>query len=92
MHKHDFGQTLKKQSAVVTLSIRSRSLKSNYLFSVSKQCISASLLEKNPLVKRTEPRKRLILQYFNDGDLENVVTWKIRAMSTESYQLFILPL
>ena len=29
MHKHNFGQTLKLQSAVVTVNIRSRSLKSN---------------------------------------------------------------
>ena len=28
MHKHNFGQTLKLQSAVVTVNIRSRSLKS----------------------------------------------------------------
>ena len=40
MHRHNFGQTLKLQSAVVTVNIRSRSLKSNDLFSVSKQCIS----------------------------------------------------
>ena len=32
MHKHNFGQTLKIQSAVVTLNIRSRSLISNSLF------------------------------------------------------------
>ena len=37
MHKHNFGQTLKLQSAVVTVNIRSRSLKSNKVFSVSKQ-------------------------------------------------------
>ena len=29
MHKYNFGQTLKLQSAVVTVNIRSRSLKSN---------------------------------------------------------------
>ena len=32
MHKHNFGQTLKIQSAVVTLNIRSRSSKSYLLF------------------------------------------------------------
>ena len=31
MHKHNFGRTLKLQSAVVTLDIRSRSSKSNFL-------------------------------------------------------------
>ena len=31
MHKHNFGQTLKIQSAVVTLNIRSRSLTLFYL-------------------------------------------------------------
>ena len=30
MHKHNFGQNLILQSAVVTLNIRSRSSKSNY--------------------------------------------------------------
>ena len=29
MYKHNFGQTLKLQNAVVTVNIRSRSLKSN---------------------------------------------------------------
>ena len=31
MHKHNSGQTLELQSAVVTLDIRSRSSKSNFL-------------------------------------------------------------
>ena len=31
MHKHNFGRTLKLESAVVTLDIRSRSSKSNFL-------------------------------------------------------------
>ena len=56
MHKHNFGQTLKLQSAVVTLHTRSRSLKSNSIFSVSKQitCIYASLVQKKTLVQKTE--------------------------------------
>ena len=57
MHKHNFGQTLKLQSAVVTVNIRSRSLKSNQLFSVSKQCIYAKFGAENPLVQKTELRK-----------------------------------
>ena len=32
MHKHNFGQTLELRNAVVTVNIRSRSLKSNSLF------------------------------------------------------------
>ena len=35
MHKHYFGQTLKLQSAVVTVNIRFMSLESKVLFSVS---------------------------------------------------------
>ena len=31
MHKHNFGRTLKLENAVVTLDIRSRSSKSNFL-------------------------------------------------------------
>ena len=50
MHKHNFGQTLKIKSAVVTLKTRSMSLQHNLLFSVSKQCNYASLVQKNPLV------------------------------------------
>ena len=59
MHKHNFGQTLKLQSAVVTVNIRSRSLKSNSLFSVTKQikCIYAGLVLEKPLVQKTELRK-----------------------------------
>ena len=59
MHKHNFGQTLKLQSAVFTVNIRSMSLKSYSLFSVSKQIsrIYASLVQKKPLVQKTELRK-----------------------------------
>ena len=51
-HKHNFGQTLKVQSALVIVNMRSRSLKSNSLFSVFKQitCIYASLVQKKTLV------------------------------------------
>ena len=57
MHKHYFGQTLKLQSAVVTVNLRSRSLESKVLFSVSKQCIYACLVQKNTLVKRKSSKK-----------------------------------
>ena len=57
MHKHNFGQTLKLQSAVVTMGIRSRSSKSKLFFSDSKQCYYANLVEKTPLVQKKELRK-----------------------------------
>ena len=46
MHKHNFGQILKLQSAVVTVNIRSRSLQSNSLFFVSEQitCIYTKIV------------------------------------------------
>ena len=53
MHKHNFGQTLKLHSAVVTLNKMS---KSNILFSVSKQCINTSLVEQTLLIQKTELR------------------------------------
>ena len=71
MHKHNFGQKLKLQSAVVTLNIRSRSSKPNQLFSVSKQCTYASLVEIHPLVHKIEHRKDKFLQFFLNGELEN---------------------
>ena len=72
MHKHNFDQTLKVQSAVVTMNIRPRSLKSYSLFSVSKQitCIYASLVQNKPLVGKTELRKGGIYNFFKDDDLE----------------------
>ena len=39
-----FGQTMKLQSAMVTVNIRPRSLKYIQLFSVFKQCLYASLV------------------------------------------------
>ena len=63
MQKHNFGQILKLQNAVDTVNIRSRSLKSYELFSVSKQCIYASLVQETA-------QKRLNLQFFKDDDLE----------------------
>ena len=45
MHIHKFGQTLKLKSYVVTVKTRSSSLN---LFSVSKQYIYASLVQKYP--------------------------------------------
>ena len=73
MHKHNFGQKFKLESALVTLNIRSRSSKPNQLFSVSKQCIYAGLVEIHPLVHKIELRKGNFLQFFLNGDLENKV-------------------
>ena len=63
MHKHNFGQTLKLQSAAVTVNIRSRLLKYNSLFSVSKQitCIYASLVQKKNFGADDKAQKRLNL-------------------------------
>ena len=56
MPKHLLGQTLKLQIAKVTVNIRPRSIQSNELFSVSKQCIHASFVQKTPLVQKAELR------------------------------------
>ena len=71
MHKHNFGQILNLQRAVVTLNIRSRSSKSNKLFSVSKQCIYASLMGKASLFGRQSSEKADFTGFSKDGDLEN---------------------
>ena len=69
MHKQYFGKTLKLQSAVVSMSIRSRSFKSNLLFSVSKHIsfIYASLVQNKFLVQKTEKAEFTV---FKDDDLE----------------------
>ena len=67
MSKHNFGQTLKLQNVVVGQGYQNII---NF-FSVSKQCISVSLVEINLLVQKTQLRKRLILQYLKDSDLDN---------------------
>ena len=66
MYKHDFGQTLKLHSAVVTVNIRSRSLNSNSHFSVSKQITSiyASLVQKKTLWFRRKSSEKTELTSF----------------------------
>ena len=66
MHKHNFGQLLKLQSAVVTMDIRSRSLNSNSLFSVSKS-----------LVQKTALRKGWMHSFFKNDDLEMRWPWNL---------------
>ena len=91
MHKHNFGQTLKLQSAVVTVNIRSWILK--ILFTLF--CLQTMYLCKfggeNPTGSEDRAQKRLNLQFFKDDDLENEMTLKFRSRSPKSYQLFILP-
>ena len=88
MQQHNFGQTLKIQSAVATLNIRSRS--SNLVNSfVCKQCINASLVQKTFTVSEDSSEKA-DLQFFKDGDRDNEVTLT-RSKSSKSYQLLILP-
>ena len=52
--KHKFGQNLKFRSAGVTLKIRSRSSKSNQLFTPSQPCIYVSLVKICSLVQKLE--------------------------------------
>ena len=72
MYKHNFGQTLKLQSDVVTVNIRPRSLKSYSLFSVSKQitCIYASLVQKKKLWFRRQSSEKAEATDYKDDDLE----------------------
>ena len=65
MHKHNFGPTLKLKSAVVTLVIRSRSSKSNFLSpnNVSMhlegaQWLSGRVLDSRPRGRGFEPHRR----------------------------------
>ena len=72
MHKDNFGQTLKLQSPVVNVNIRSRSLKSNSLFSVTEQitCIYCKFgAEKNLWFIRQSSEKADFTD-FKDDDLE----------------------
>ena len=65
MQKHNFCKTLKLQNAVVTVNRRSRSLKSNSLFSVSKQLhVSMQVWCRKNLWFRRRAQKRLNLQFF----------------------------
>ena len=63
MHKHNFGQTLKSQSAEVTVNIRSRSLKSNSL-QTNYMYLCKFGAEKKTLVQKTELRKSSIYSFF----------------------------
>ena len=67
MHKHNFGQTLKLQSAVVNVNISSWSL------NLTIFCLQTTYLCKfgaeNPTDLEDRAKKRLILQFFKD-DLE----------------------
>ena len=69
MHKHNFGPTLKLQSAVVNVNIRSRSLKSKYVF-LSPNNVPIGFGAENPIGSEDRAQKRLNLQFFfNDDDL-----------------------
>ena len=71
MHKHNFGQTLKLQSAVVTVIIRSRSLNLiDSFLSPNKLHVSMPVwCRKKPLVQK-RAQKRLDLQFFKEDYLE----------------------
>ena len=68
MENHNFGHSLKLQSAGEILKIRSRSSKSHYSFSPQTKYIYASLMKIHPLVHSAP--KRLIVQSLKDGDLD----------------------
>ena len=71
MHKHNFGQTLKLQSAVVTVNIRPRSNLIHYFLSPNKSHVSMYVwCRKKPLVQKSELRKGWIYSFFKDDDLE----------------------
>ena len=73
MLKRNFGQTLKLQSAVVTVNIRSKSLKYNYvtLFCLQIMYLCKFGAEKKPTGLEDRAKKRLDLQFFlKDYDLE----------------------
>ena len=55
MHKHNFGQNLKLQSAVVTLNVNVNKILLT-LF-CPQQCICASLMEIHPVVQKIELKK-----------------------------------
>ena len=61
MHKHNFGQTLKSQSAVVTVNIRSRSLKSNLQTNNMYLCKFGA---EKTFGSEDRAQKRLNLQFF----------------------------
>ena len=73
--------TLKK--VAVTLKIKSRSPKSNQLFTPSQHCIYASLVKICPLVQKITPGNEI--SYITKGrrDLENLV-----KVTKKSNQLF----
>ena len=87
MHKNNFGQTLKLQSAVVILNRRSR---------LSKSCLQAMYQCKFGVTKFTgsedEAQKKLNLhfKFLNDGYHDNEATLKTRSKSPISYHHFIL--
>ena len=86
MHKHNFGQTLKLQSAVATIDIRSRSSIHSFLTPSMFLCKFGG---ENPTGSEARAQKRLILLGGGGGGLR-MITLKTRSVSLKSCQLFIL--
>ena len=66
MHKHNFGQTLKLQSAVVTVNITSRSLQSYSLFFLSTNKLHVAM----QVWFRRQSSEKVEFKIFKDDDLE----------------------
>ena len=68
---HNFGQTLKLQSAVVTVNIRSRSLNLiNSFMSPNNTMYLCKFGAEKPTGFKHRAQKRLNLLFFKDNDLE----------------------
>ena len=64
MHKHNFGQTLNLQKAVVGSNIWSRSSKSIQVFTVSKQCTYAKIVsEYDQEISQSQLMQRMIVKF-----------------------------
>ena len=69
MRQYNFSQTLKLQSAVVTLNIRSMSLNLIHSF-LSTNKLHVTMQVENPFGSEDRAQKRLNLQIFKDDYLE----------------------
>ena len=66
-----FGSKFDIRSAGVSLIMRSRSTKSNHVFSMYQRCLYASLVKHHQLVQEIECRHGSFLQSVWRDDLEN---------------------
>ena len=86
MHKHNFGQTLKIQSAVVTLNILGQCHQNLINSFLSANNVSMQVWCRKIHWFRRQSSEKADFTYH-----DNEVTLKTRSKSPKSYQLFILP-